>query len=42
MNLCRTVETGLRGIKTRVSLISWDQHGENLPIGHAVSGVHEA
>jgi hypothetical protein len=42
VNLCRSIETGLGGIKTRVSPISWDQHGDNLLIGHAVSGVQEA
>jgi hypothetical protein len=33
---------GLGGIKTRASLMPWDQHSDNLLIGHAVSGVQEA
>jgi hypothetical protein len=30
------------GIKTGVSILLREEHGENLPIGHVVSGVEEA
>ncbi len=42
MNLCRSIESGLDGIKTGVSLVPREQHGGDLPIGHVVSGVQEA
>ena len=42
VNLCRSIESCLGGIKTRASLMPWDQHGGNLLIGHVVSGVQEA
>jgi hypothetical protein len=42
VNLCRSIESGLDGIKTGVSSVPREQHGGDLPIGHVVSGVQEA
>ena len=42
MNLRSSIEIGLDGIRTGALPVFRDEHGGNLPTGHAVSGVEGA